>query len=219
MTNSIETHSAPICVRCGTCCSKGGPALHRVDLDLVMTGAIELTDLFTIRTGETVINQIKGVQESAAEEIIKIKGAALHNWCCRYYDTHRHVCRIYAKRPLECRILKCWDTSGIEAVYQRERLNRRDLLETVPGLMELINFHAAQCDPVQIRSWIGDLAVQDGAIKQHAQKAIAESLHWDYRIRQQALEKANAVPEQMEFLFGRPLEKIIKIPKSDAFII
>ncbi|MCU0564488.1 MAG: hypothetical protein MUE48_11205 [Desulfobacterales bacterium] len=41
------------CVRCGTCCRNGGPALHQDDRRLVIDGVIHTRHLFTIRPGET----------------------------------------------------------------------------------------------------------------------------------------------------------------------
>jgi Fe-S-cluster containining protein len=48
------------CRRCGTCCEKGGPSLHREDRPLVDNGQIPVRHLFTIRRGELAQDNIKG---------------------------------------------------------------------------------------------------------------------------------------------------------------
>ena len=42
------------CRQCGTCCRKGGPALHVEDSYLLEEGIIQLQDLVTFRAGELV---------------------------------------------------------------------------------------------------------------------------------------------------------------------
>lgn len=51
----VRTH----CRRCGTCCEKGGPALHTDDRMLIENGHIPARYLFTIREGEPVVDNVK----------------------------------------------------------------------------------------------------------------------------------------------------------------
>ena len=44
------------CKRCGTCCIKGGPVLHSVDLALITEGVIRPDQLVVIRHGEPAYN-------------------------------------------------------------------------------------------------------------------------------------------------------------------
>ncbi len=209
MLNTSDPNLSPTCKRCGTCCRKGGPALHLIDQDLILTGIIPLKNLFTIREGELVFNQVKKRLEPASEEIIKITGNNTDTWCCCFFDTIRKTCRIYSHRPLECRELKCWAPQTIEAIYDQDRLSRKDLLGSIPGMMELIEFHQSRCNHYLINRWIRDLAAQPSAIGNQAQTAILESIHWDQRIRQTAQEKANTKSDQLDFIFGRPIHKIL----------
>jgi Fe-S-cluster containining protein len=128
----------PSCSRCGTCCRKGGPALHREDRHLVEQGLIHTRHLYTIRRGEWVHDPITGALVQASGDIIKIKGAS-GTWACRFFEDGPHTCRIYADRPLECRTLTCWNTAGIERVYEIDRLTREDLISGIAGLWGLVD--------------------------------------------------------------------------------
>lgn len=211
MIDATDNEYSQTCQRCGTCCRQGGPALHGVDKNLVMQGIIPLKDLFTIRPGEFVSNQIKKVDEPTPEEIIKIKGLEQHSWSCRYFNASQNSCRIYSTRPLECRILKCWDTQAIESAYLKERLSRRDLLSSVPGLMELIEFHQDRCNQMHLNSWIKNLSHKSPAVQNEAQKELLECIHWDLRLRELAPQKTHIDPEQLDFIFGRPINNVLKM--------
>ncbi len=62
-----------VCHRCGTCCEKGGPALHHGDKALVEEGRIPAKYLFTIRKGEPAHDNVKGNTLFAQTDLIKIK--------------------------------------------------------------------------------------------------------------------------------------------------
>lgn len=211
MMNDSTPESNQTCKMCGTCCRKGGPALHKIDQDLVVNGVIPLHDLFTIRPGELVLNQIKKTNEPTSDDIIKIKGSGENSWRCRYFNSAFNTCRIYANRPLECRVLKCWDTHAIESIYQHDRLCRKDLLGQVAGLMELIEFHQHHCDHTRLNKWTDNLSSKDPKIQKEARKAILESIHWDLRIREASQKNANADAAHLDFIIGRPLHNILKI--------
>lgn len=204
------SESNPTCRRCGTCCRKGGPALHKVDHNLIRSDAISLADLFTIRPGELVFNQIKNRYEPTLRDIIKITGARPDTWRCRFYHCVQKSCRLYPDRPFECKLLKCWDTQQLESEYCTDRLGRTDLLGHIDGLMELIEFHQERCDHLQLNRWIKQLNHPDKEIRMDAQKAIIESVQWDLRIVQLAREKAGVPAEQLNFIFGRPIHQILK---------
>ena len=121
------------CQRCGTCCEKGGPALHQEDRHLVDGGRVPASALFTIRRGELARNTVKGTLSPVTQEIIKIKGKP-GRWTCLFFDDSTKGCGIYADRPLECRALNCRDTRQIERVYEGTRLTRKDLLSGIEGL-------------------------------------------------------------------------------------
>lgn len=200
------TAPSNVCRRCGTCCRKGGPALHRTDKRLVMTGKIPVRHLLTIRKGEPAYDNIRGVVLPAATDILKIKSAS-GSRACRYFDPQQGGCRIYPDRPLECRVLKCWDTRAIQVLYTVERLTRRDLLSRVKGLWELVRDHQRRCAYALIRQHVYAL------LQGHTQDAesLSALLGYDTHLRAVLTERRGVSPDQMDFLLGRPLSETLEM--------
>lgn len=194
------------CIRCGTCCEKGGPSLHIQDRHLIEDGTIHTRYLYTIRRGELVHDNVQGHLKPAASEIIKVKGKG-SAWECVFFQKKDRSCGIYDHRPLECRMLKCWDTRDIEAVYEKDRLTRQDILSGIEGLWELIAGHEKQCGHDAINRALQD---SDRAFKKQARELIAGAIQYDRAIRQLILENGNITPDMMDFLFGRPLTVTLK---------
>ena len=189
------------CQRCGTCCTKGGPALHRDDRQLIEKGELALKDLYTIRIGEPVYDNVQKQMGKAPGEIIKIKGCR-GTWTCCYYDDASQTCRIYTSRPLECRLLKCWDTGDLEAMYDKDRLERKDLIGEVEGLWDLVADHEQRCSYLKIADWVQK--VEEQRDRQWATR-IVEAINYDTEIRNLLTQKQGMDTELLEFLFGRPL--------------
>ena len=191
------------CRQCGTCCRKGGPALHRADRRLVEEGLIPAEALFTIRPDEPVQENVAGHLAYAEGDIIKIKGAD-GSWCCRFLDRRSNRCTIYDRRPLECRTLQCWDTRPIEALYDRDRLTRRDLLEKVAGLWELVEDHERRCAYLVLRD---QAALLDASPCEQASAiaAITGMVKYDESLRRLLVENGHAPEGLVDFLLGRPL--------------
>ena len=196
------------CRRCGTCCEKGGPALHEEDRELVESGRIPLADLYTIRKGELARDNVRGLLQPLAAEIIKIKSLQGGNrtTTCRYYNDPDNACRMYSHRPLECRALQCWDTREIERVYSVGRLRRKDLIGQVEGLWDLIADHEERCSYETLRR----LALQ---LKADGRRADAdkflEIIQYDTELRRLVIDRGSQDPEMLDFLFGRPLEQTV----------
>ena len=189
------------CRRCGTCCQKGGPAFHGQDRRLIDTGAIEARFLFTIRRGEPSFDNIRGTLVPAETDIIKIRGRR-NSWCCTFFNDRDNGCDIYADRPMECRLLKCWDPSAITSAYRANRLTRADLLREVTGLWELVDAHQVRCDYAAI---LPDMKKLPTPEESAARRRITEALLYDREIRRLAQEQAGVAPDLCDFLFGRPL--------------
>ncbi len=194
------------CTRCGTCCEKGGPSFHIQDGNLIEDGTIHTRYLYTIRKGEFVHDNVQGQLKPANSDIIKIKGKS-PSWECVFFQKRDKSCSIYDHRPLECRLLKCWDTRDIEAVYEKDRLTRRDILAGIEGLWELVADHEKQCAHDAINRAIRDL---HGAFDKQAREAIAGAIQYDSAIRELVLENGNVAPDMIDFLFGRPLTVTLK---------
>ncbi len=197
--------SESTCIRCGTCCEKGGPGFHQEDRILIDTGVIPSRCLFTIRKGELAYDNVQGGLMPGDSDIIKIKGKA-DTWTCIFFDESSKQCAIYDDRPLECRALKCWDTRELEEMYARRRLTRDDLIAEVEGLWDLIQDHQKRCDYARIQNLIKDLA---GSFKNNARRKLAELIKYDIEMRELVVSKGGMDPEMLDFLFGRPLTKTL----------
>lgn len=189
------------CKRCGTCCLKGGPALHTDDKELVEQGHIPLRSLYTIRRGEPAFDNVRGCVFTVPEDIVRLKDHK-NSTACLFYDKAANACEIYLNRPIECRALKCWDTADIEEVYSTGRLSRRELLGDNPDLYGLVEYHERRCDYLKIKGLIDNL--EEGRNKE-ALEQLRETLAFDEHLRLVILEKAVCEIEILDFLLGRPL--------------
>jgi Fe-S-cluster containining protein len=193
------------CLRCGTCCEKGGPCFHQEDRQLIEKGVIPTNCLYTIRKGELASDNVRGCLVPVDSDIIKIKGKN-DSWTCMFFDKENKGCTIYDERPLECRALKCWDTRALEQIYASNRLTRKDLISDIEGLWDLVKDHKARCNYEKVQKLIKDLA---GGESNSARRELLEIIHYDTEIRKLVVSKGGLDPEMLDFLFGRPLTKTI----------
>ena len=202
-------HSKPIaeCIRCGTCCQKGGPSLHREDKMLIEKGAILLKYLYTLRKGELSYDNIRDRLVPAASDIIKIKGQK-DSWTCFFYNEKQKKCRIYDSRPQECRVLKCWDTREIEEIYSKNRLTRQDLMAGIEGLWDLVDDHQTRCSYEKVQQLVNAL---DEGRNREALEGIRVILSYDAQIRLLVVQKGGLDPEMTDFLLGRPITETIRM--------
>lgn len=201
----LQADDSTACRRCGICCKKGGPALHTEDTARVAQGEIPLISLFTLRAGERVYDNVRAAVMILDREIIRIKGEG-ESPVCRFYDAEARSCRIYMHRPLECRVLTCWDTAAIERIYHRGRLVRKDLLASVKGLWELIEAHEARCSHFTLAAHIAQLKT---ARDHTLETAICETIAYDRQIRKLCVEKSGVDARLLDFLLGRPLPETL----------
>ncbi|MEZ4525510.1 MAG: YkgJ family cysteine cluster protein [Desulfobacterales bacterium] len=194
------------CLRCGTCCRKGGPAFHHEDKSLIDKGKILCEYLFTIRKGEMAWDNVRGIAHPQTSDIVKIRSRE-DSPACIFLDEAENACTIYPDRPLECRVLNCRDTRGIEKIYAEKRISRQDLLGSVAGLWNIIETHQRRCDYDLIRKLVAELrqGKRDGLEK------TGEMILYDLHIRSLIIEKRGTEMEKMtDFLFGRPLWKTLE---------
>ena len=149
-----------------------------------------------------MVDNVTGRRAFAASDIIKIKGTG-PDWCCRFLDDRTNRCTLYDRRPLECRVLACWDTAPLIAVYERDRLARRDLLEDVAGLWELIADHDHRCGYRTLKAQAGRLAC--AADRGAALDAITGMISYDESLRRLLVENGHASEGLLDVLLGRPL--------------
>lgn len=210
------------CRRCGTCCKKGGPSFHLEDKILIEKGIIPSKFIYTIRKGERCYDNIKECLLPASSDILKLKGAK-GSWTCVFFSEKDKACTIYNDRPMECRILKCWDTGEINRMYEKNRLTRKDLISSIEGLWELVEGHQERCSYDMIKSFIDALDHKDN--RREALEGILAIIEYDKNIRNLTVQKAGLDPDLTDFLFGRPITETIKIygikikEKEEKYII
>ena len=207
MTNAPTYSSSTVqtsCRRCGACCKKGGPSLHLEDRELIEKGIIPLRNLYTIREGERVHDNIKGGLIRAVTDIIKIKSHKGFSTCIFY---NNKGCAIHDNKPIECRTLKCWDTREIEEMYQENRLTRKDLLDGIDGLWACVSDHQTCCSYDRIH----EMRPHSKAISgDHLFDELLSMIQNESRFRSMLMEKRGTDPEILDFLLGRPLWETIK---------
>ena len=191
------------CQRCGTCCQKGGPALHLSDKPLIDEGIIPAKHLYTLRKGELARDPFSEKLTELNTELIKIKGQG-DTWTCRFLKIDEVQCRIYTHRPVECRVLKCWDTRKIQDLYFKNRLARIDVLGRIDGLWDLVNEHQNNCSFNTVLDFIKGIR-QTGTKDPHLEKKARYVIRYDLEIRSLITRKKKIDPAILDFLFGRPV--------------
>jgi len=194
------------CIRCGTCCMKGGPTLHEDDTTLFEEGILKKNNLYTLRKGEVVRNTDDGLM-ALEQEMIKIKGRG-EAWTCMFYDDDLKECTIYDQRPIECRALKCWDLRNLNEVMAKPRLQRKHLINPDDGILKIIGAHEQRCSYEILEQSVQGLR---GPAAEKAVEKILDLLHYDECTRLFLLEKSNLDPNAMDFFFGRPLTTTIRM--------
>ena len=194
------------CIRCGTCCTKGGPCFHDVDKALIEKGIIHSRYLYTLRKGELAYDNVRECLAPVDDDIIKLKGRN-DSWTCIFFDEDQKACEIYETRPLECKALQCWNTQQLEAIYDKNRLARKDLISDIEGLWDLVCDHQRRCDYDKIQKLVNAL---NSSAKKRAQKQLIEIIQYDMEIRKLVVSDGGLDAEMLDFLFGRPLIKTIE---------
>jgi len=200
MNNMKRDH----CIRCGECCLKSSPTLHGSDLELVITGAINPRNLYTIRRGEMVFNNIEEKMQINDTEMIKVREKDEGE--CIYYDESAKGCGIYEHRPSQCAALKCWDRSEFDKVFSGSKLERKDIIDT-PVLWGLIQEHEKRCGYEAIDRLVRRIESEGG----EAVEDILARLRFDFELRPFISKKLNITPDNMDLYFGRALIHTIKM--------
>jgi Fe-S-cluster containining protein len=204
--NEAADQSISECQRCGTCCVKGGPSLHLEDKELLTNGHIKHEQLITIRKGEMALSPSHEEPETIEKELIKIAGKG-KDWECICLDRDGNSCTIYEHRPLECRVLECWDTSELESIAGQNTLTRADIIAPDNPINEFIKLHELKCpvpEPYRIRAALSSEADAPQALAQ-----LTEIVRMDLAIRAEAVRRFD-IPLSLElFYFGRPIHVML----------
>ena len=204
--HSSTPPGATSCIRCGTCCKKGGPSLHREDKEILLAGHIQLENLITIRKGELAFFPLNERPEPVQKELIKIAGKGTR-WVCCFYDEKESSCTIYAHRPLECRLLKCWNTAQLLSVIGKDTLARTDILSEDDPIIKFIETHEQECSIRTAEDLVSVLLEKNDDPDSLAKLTAME--HQDLAIRSRAVSEFGLSLEAELFLFGRPLFKVL----------
>jgi Fe-S-cluster containining protein len=194
------------CIRCGTCCTKGGPTLHAGDRQIILDGHIRTEHLITIRKGELAYMPPREELQPVQQELVKIAGKG-SGWECLFLNKPMSSCMIYANRPLECRILKCWDTSHLLSVIYKDLLKRADIINPGDPLLKLIEVHEKKCAIQEMENILSSLS--DKNDKSKSLKELAQLVQEDLFIRSRAVSEFALTLALEIFILGRPLFKLL----------
>jgi len=175
---------------------------------MIESGKILLKHLFTLRRGEPAHDNLTREILPCATDIIKIKSRK-ESTACIFYDEQAMSCSIYENRPIECRVMKCWNTSEISSIYNRNRLTRYDIVGNVEGLWELVTDHQERCSFGSILAF-ADQIRESRRKNPVLEKEVRYRIQYDMEIRSLARDKGNLDDGMMEFLFGRPIMDTMK---------
>lgn len=195
------------CIRCGTCCRKGGPVLHHEDKQILLHGYAENRHLMTIRKGELVFNPAVGMLRPADRELVKVRGKG-PEWSCCFFDEKASVCTIYEHRFLECRLLKCWDTRALEAVIGENTIARTDIINPGDPIVKLIERHEQECPHQEVQALLAGLSGE--ADRPRILRELAEFVAKDEAVRSYAISELGLRREFELFIFGRPLAAVLR---------
>lgn len=195
------------CIRCGTCCKKGGPVLHLEDKAILLKGIITHKDLLTLRKGEFVLNPINGKLSQIKKEVIKVDKRN-KDWTCRFYNESGSSCTIYENRPLECKVLKCWDIDDFLKIFCKDTLTRFDLINADDPIIEIINEHEKECPCGEFIKLIFDYFKRKN---QKTLSRIKDLINKDLKLRTFALKELELKKEYERFIFGQSFIDIAKI--------
>ncbi|MFA5354495.1 MAG: YkgJ family cysteine cluster protein, partial [Thermodesulfovibrionales bacterium] len=201
------------CERCGNCCSGGGPVLLKDDLALFSSGVLSHADVYTIRENERVGSK-ENVYESFLE-MIKLREA--ENGACSFYAGNGE-CRIYEKRPYQCRAYKCWSANEIDnpgaALAEEDILiglegnciTRKDFFAGIDLVMDVIKRHEEKCSYERLNAALEKASEGD----EEAMDEVMDMFQYDASIRPFLTEKFSIPQNALDLILGRPLTETIR---------
>ncbi len=153
--------------------------------------------LITFRAGEPALHPITNTVIRLPSEMIKIKGKS--GWRCLFL-TSDNRCSIYQNRPLECRVLKCWDPEAVEDLFLKEMLTRDQVVKN-KDLVELIGAYDDRL-PAE--------AVYD-VLTSHDEAQAMRLISIDNAFRKAVISNFQVDEAEMDFLFGRSVETLVRL--------
>ena len=194
----------PYCLRCGECCQKGSPTLYDVDLKILRQGIIHRMDLMTLRAGEIGYSNTADDLILLTKERVKLKEQPGTRECL-FLETENKTCRIYENRPLQCRVMECWNPDGYRSLETHSFLTRKDLLNPEDSLMPVIESHAKRCDLSKLQEALSKIRLDVRV----GQEEAMDIIHYDLHVRELLNEKQGIGPENQVFLLGRAVADLL----------
>ena len=191
------------CIRCGECCLNSSPTLQKQDISLTYEGPIKRSDLYTIRVGELVRDNIRDELKVTDTELIKVRDKESGRGCI-FYDGAEKACTIYRQRPAQCKALACWDESEFMRVYAEPKAGRKEIIHD-QTLLRLIDEHEKKCAYAQLDNCVKKI----GSDGEKAVENILQILKFDHDIRLLIPEKLDTDSDEIDLILGRPLTKTI----------
>lgn len=201
MTREQHTHPRS-CSQCGICCTKGGPALHAIDLEHLKQGAWPLDHLFTIRKGELVQKPFSDEAAPSNTELVKLKGKN-GSWSCTYFDEELKSCTIYFRRPYSCSVLECWNPTATLDLVEKDTLSRLDIIDQSDPLRAYVVEYETLC-PVPDYA-----AIRERRLDEKGKTQISLLVNTDLRIRNGIAAKFKLSVDHEMFYFGRPAFQLL----------
>jgi Fe-S-cluster containining protein len=194
----------PYCLRCGDCCRQGSPTLYLADMPILRQGSIRRVDLITLRDGEIGFSNATQDLILLPEERIKVKEKPGGRECI-FLDAETKGCNIYEDRPLQCRVMECWNPDTFQGLDGYEFLSRNELLNPEDPLIPIIESHTKRCSVSDLQEALsrtkkGFAAAQDEAL---------DILFFDRHLREYLTQEQGIGPENQVFLIGRPVSDLI----------
>ncbi len=166
---------------------------------MVLEGRIAPADLYTIRVGELVRDNVNGGLRTTDVEMVKVREREKGDGCMHFHESAK-ACGIYPYRPSQCIALECWDPADFMEVYAGEKASRKDVVRD-PVLLDLMARHEAECSYGALQRQV-DLIPEDG---EKAVERIIRILKFDHNLRPLVTQRLGIAPNEMAFYFGRPL--------------
>ncbi|MCF8146480.1 MAG: YkgJ family cysteine cluster protein [Deltaproteobacteria bacterium] len=191
------------CIGCGECCRRSSPSLQVSDIPGIIKGPVKRSDLYTLRRGELVRDNIGGGLKKTENEIIKIREREGIGGCI-FYDDPGKRCTIYEYRPTQCAAMKCWDETEFMRVYGEPKADRRDVVQD-GNLLRLIKAHEERCEYPRLERDVRDIETMG----ETAVEKILAILKFDHDIRSLTHTNLGIDPDELDLIFGRPLTQTI----------
>ena len=195
-----------VCERCGECCVNGSPTLHLSDFKLFEEKIVTLNNVYTLRKGELVYDNVGEELDYLKDEMIKVKELPGSKTCI-FYDSDDRGCSIYSTRPLQCVKFECWNPKKFFSSINEEKLSREDLFHQSPTLKKIITTYEEKCSYEKL----GELFEETQKGNRDAADEILEILQYDTAIRPFIGEKLTIPGKSIDLVLGRPLVSTIKM--------